>query len=119
MLRKAEFCISFMASAHEGRGHGRSGSEEPQGDDEAESSSRHVSPTLSLDPRVPRRSSLLVIPTSPRHRPPSSLSSTRPYTTQTNLQLPFIPRQSTTSSLSSIRVQSTIHSPHQSSRQSK
>lgn len=26
MLRKAEFCISFKASAHDGRGQGRSGS---------------------------------------------------------------------------------------------
>ncbi|XP_042243728.1 uncharacterized protein LOC121880518 isoform X2 [Thunnus maccoyii] len=41
---------------------------------------RDMSPTLSLDPRVPRRSSLFVIPFGPRssqrQRPPSSLSST-------------------------------------------
>eukprot|EP00064_Thunnus_orientalis_P013164 superscaffoldBa00002107_g13201 len=41
---------------------------------------RDMPPTLSLDPWVPRRSSLIVIPFGPRsspcHRPPSSLSST-------------------------------------------
>ncbi|XP_042290197.1 uncharacterized protein LOC121912161 [Thunnus maccoyii] len=48
---------------------------------------RDMSPTLSLHPRVPRRSSLFVIPFGPRsspcHRPPSSLSwppSSPPYT---------------------------------------
>eukprot|EP00064_Thunnus_orientalis_P002439 superscaffoldBa00000178_g2446 len=57
---------------------------------------RDMSPTLSLDPRIPRRSSLFVIPFGPRSSPSHRLIPLLdhiipPYTTRTNLQLPFIP----------------------------